>query len=172
MKDERTVMKSGMWLIVAIGALLVCAPAFANTTAALTVQGTVPGVLDISVTADTIGANLDLSANGTFVVASVTERSNKRAGYTVTLSSQNAAISASGMPVLKGSDVTNTDSVPYALTYGTVPVALTGGSAIISDVSTKTPAAGISKPLGISYVGQFLFEDTYTDTLTFTIAAK
>lgn len=165
-------MKRGKWLIVAIAALLACSPVFANTTATLIIQGTVPGVLDISVAADSVSRSLDLSANGTFTIASVTERSNKRAGYTVTLTSENAAASASGMPVLKSSDATNTDSVPYMLTYGAATVALSGGSAVISDAATKTPAAGISKPLGISYVGQFLFEDTYSDTLTFTIAAK
>jgi hypothetical protein len=152
--------------------LLACSPAFANTSGTLVLQGTVPGILDISVSAASISAALDLSVTSSFVVASVTERSNKKAGYTVSLSSQNATSTGSGGPFLKGSDATNTDVLNYALAYNGDPVVLSAGSAIISDVSTKTPAAGSVKPLQISYAGDFLFEDTYSDTLTFTITAK
>jgi hypothetical protein len=164
--------QGGKLLTVALFVLLACSPVFANTSGTLVLQGTVPGILDISVAASSISASLDLSATSQFVVASVTERSNKRAGYTVTVSSQNATGAASGIPFLKGGDAANTDVLEYALAYGGVPVSLSGGSAIISDVSTKTPAAGTVKPLQISYNGEFLFEDTYSDTLTFTIAAK
>jgi hypothetical protein len=172
MKNHSLIRTKGAWLVVAFAALLACPLAFANTSATLLLEGTVPGILDISVMASPLSSNLDLSTNAAFIVASVTERSNKRAGYTVTLSSANAAAEGASIPFLKGSLADNPDRLSYSLTYNTAPVALSGGSAIISDVSTKTPSSGSVKPLGISYVGEFLYEDTYSDTLTFTIAAK
>lgn len=171
--EKQTLLRfRGKWLFAAVIAVLLCSPAFANTSATLILEGTVPGILDISVAAAAVSANLDLGSNASFVVASVTERSNKRAGYTVTLSSENAVGAGSDVPFLKGQEVTNTDTLEYSLTYAGIPVELSAGSAIITDVSTKTPSSGSVKPLGISYVGDFLYEDVYSDTLTFTIAAK
>ncbi len=164
--------KGGRVLTVALFVLLACAPAFANTSGTLVLQGTVPGILDISVAASSVSASLDLGVTSDFVVASVTERSNKKAGYTVSLASANASGDMSNVPFLKGSDPTNPDVLHYALVYDGVPVVLSSGTAMISDVSTKTPAAGSVKPLRIAYNGEFLFEDVYSDTLTFTIAAK
>ena len=160
-------------LAVSAAILLAAIPSFAATTGTLTLTGTVPAVLDISVTAQPAASTLDLSATISGVsVASVTERSNRKPGYTVTLHSVNAG---SGTTFLfKSADVTNTDSLAYTLTYGGSPVTLVSGSALITDATAKTPAAGVTKDLQISYNGaaSFLNQDSYSDTLTFTITAK
>ena len=68
----------------------------------------------------------------------------------------------------------NLDTLAYTLAYNGAAVNLVAGSALITDASAKTAAAGVVKGLAISYSGaaSYLNEDTYADTLTFTIAAK
>ncbi|KGE70958.1 hypothetical protein [Spirochaeta lutea] len=151
--------------------LLVSGAAFAQTTGNLLLQGTVPGILEITVTAEDGADNLDLlTAVDNLAVATVVERSNKRAGYTVTLSSANA----SGSQAYFAGSAGNTDTLDYTISYGGEPVTLSSGTALISDISTKTSASGDAKTLAISYdgTGVFLAEDTYQDTLTLDIAAK
>lgn len=141
----------------------------AATEGTLLLQGTVPAVLEITVTPES-GVNdaLDLSADITDLkVATVLERSNKKAGYTVTLSSANNG-------VFQNTDTTYDYSLDYTLAYDGSEIDLSSGSAEITNESVKTTGAGTSKNVTISYNGEadFPYEGTYTDTLTFTIAAK
>lgn len=151
------------------------AAASAATTGTLTLQGSVPEILEISVNADPNASDLDLTIDASNVkVATVVEKSNKTAGYTVTLESQNAAAANvdTGLLALDSTDVDY--SLSYEITYGGNAVTLSNGSAVISDVSTKTAGTGNANDVAISYNGasEFPYEGSYSDTLTFTIAAK
>jgi len=161
-----------------LGAVVVLA-AFLMMTAAtsgtISLSGSEPGILEISVTSDPQAANLPL--NTTVVdlkVGTVTERSNKKAGYSVTLGSASALASGSAGPSFRSSETT--DFLPYSLKYGGKAVAFSsGGSAsVVSNVSAKTSAAGVVNVVSVSFdgAGAFLDEAVYTDTLTFTIIAK
>lgn len=159
-----------------IGMVLLGGSVFAATTGSLTVQGTVPAVLDITVTATAAANTLDLTTDvADLAVATVVERSNKKAGYTVTLQSANGVTSSLSTGRFKSADVANGDYLDYSLKYGGSSVTFTNGIATITDSSTKTTGTGASKNLTISYTGAsgvLLYEDTYLDTLTFTIIAK
>jgi len=160
---------------VLIGFFLILSAAGAATSGTLNLQGSVPGILDITVTPEAGSGSLDLSIDAAGVkVASVTERSNKKAGYTVTLESANAAAAGGSVPFFENIDPEIADVLNYQISYGDTLLTLTGGSATISDVVEKTSGAGNTKDVFIDYNGatDFPYEGTYTDTLTFTITAK
>jgi len=87
--------------------------------------------------------------------------------------STNAA-GQNGNPFFKSADVANADTLYYSVKYGGAAVTLTGGSALVTNANGRTAAGGANKNVQISFTGstQFLNEDSYADTLTFTIAAK
>ena len=146
--------------------------AFSVTTGNLVISGTVPQILDIQVLAAAGSTSLDLTKNVPDQhIGDIVERSNVTAGYTVTISSANAA---TGTPHFKGVNPSNTDTLDYTLKYNGSPINFTGGSALISDVNSKTATIGSTKSINLSYDGtsNFLNADSYSDTLTFTIAAK
>ena len=148
--------------------------AFAATTGTLTLSGSVPSILEIAVNPSG-NTGLDLGVDASNVkVATVVERSNKKAGYTVTLESANAVTQSSDTGVFTNDDPEVNSSLDYTISYGGDNVTFTNGSAIISDVSEKTTGSGASNEVAISYNGatDFPYEGNYSDTLTFTIAAK
>ena len=159
-----------------LAALLALAlPSFAATTGTLTLSGAVPGILEILVTPTAAASALDLTADvAALSVASVNERSNRKAVYPVSLSSANALAAGAAQAFLKSADGLNLDTLAYTLSYNGVAVNLVAGIAQVSDESAKTPAAGTDKQLTISYsaAASFLNADAYADTLTFTIVAK
>ena len=161
------------WIVAAVAMLAVALPGFSATTGTLVLQGTVPGILEISVAALPAASSLALETTQTnLAVANVTERSNRKAGYTVSLQSANAGSGSSFF--FKSADAANTDTLDYTLTYDGSPVSLVAGTALITDASAKTPSAGVVKSLAVSFAGAaaYLNEDAYADTLTFTITAK
>jgi hypothetical protein len=166
---SNTIMKVGSLLALA---LALAASAFAATTGTISISGSVGGVCDVAVTQPAGNNSLAITTKVTnLTIATFVEKCNKASGYTLTLSSANNS-------VLKGSIPANIDTLPYSLVYGTsvataAAVSLAAGSAVITDASAKTPSLGITKILAISFDGtSFLNEDSYSDTLTFTIAAK
>jgi hypothetical protein len=166
-------MNKMKWIVAVVALLVAAFPGFSATTGTLVLQGTVPGILEITVAPQPAASALDLTSNQTnLLAANVTERSNRKAGYTVTLQSANAG--AGNAFFFKSADPLNLDTLAYTLSYDGAPVALAAGTALISDASAKTPAAGAVKGLAISYSGaaSYLNEDAYADTLTFTITAK
>jgi hypothetical protein len=171
----KTTNKANLIVLTAILALFAAPALSAATSGTLVLQGSVPGILEITVNAVAGASALDLSANAADVlVASVVERSNKKAGYTVSLESANAVAAAGSSATFKSTDPTNADTLAYTISYGAAPVSLVAGLALVSDVSTKTAGTGTSREVRISYsgAGSFLFEGSYRDTLTFTITAK
>jgi hypothetical protein len=162
---KRAAVVMGLTLILVCMAL----PALAADVGTITVQGTVAVNERITVTPVTGYDSLDLTVNtgatGTHV-ATVNERCNSRNGYTVTLASTHSG-------VLQGTGG-NTDTLSYTVTYDTTQFDLSTGTKTVTDANSRTIGAGVNKELNIVYDGAsvYLNADTYSDTLTFTLAAK
>ena len=153
--------------------------AFAADNGSVTIQGTVEAVNEIVVTTQSGYDALDLSAGATDqTIAVVNEKNNDPDGYTVTLVSANAAAAASAQARLKGAEAANGTEINYSIKYGTTvaeqEITLDAdGSKVITSVSAATDAAGVDKNLMITFSGlAWRNADTYSDTLTLTIASK
>jgi hypothetical protein len=147
-------------LLIGCLAILVAIKSFAATTATLQLKGSVPSILEVSVSPETVATSLPLETTQTSTkVGTVTERSNSKTGYKVTVSSTNQ-----GKLVL---DATN--FVPYTLTYNGNAVNLAGQT--FSYVFTSS--APVQRDVMISYTGnEELATGDYVDTVTFTIAVN
>ncbi|TVR59334.1 MAG: hypothetical protein EA426_07320 [Spirochaetaceae bacterium] len=166
-------IKKTFYTVIAL--MFVAGIAAAQTTGTLLLRGTVPAILEVTVTPEPAANSLDLSIDVTDLhVATVNERSNNLGGYTITLSSANAAAEGTSDGVFLSADVDNDDALQYSITYDGDAVVFGGGSAIVADVNGRTSALGNSRDVRISYTGsaEFMYADEYEDTLTFTIAAK
>jgi hypothetical protein len=152
---------------------------YAATTGSISLSGTQPAILSITATANAAATSLAVNTNVTnLLVGTVVEQSNDSAGYTVTLTSANAATAQGTSAFLKSTKAGNADTLPYTLQYGTTTpvtvVFLSTGVATVSNVTAKTGSAGTSNNLTLSFSGLTanLAQDVYVDTLTFTIIAK
>ena len=144
---------------------------FAQATATLTISGTVAPINTITIASQSGYNALDL-VNGAVakLVGIATETSNDKLGYKVTLSSLNAGATAQAL--LKGAIVGNTDTVNYSILYNGTAVTLAAGSATVTSVAAHTGAAGVTKNIAVTFAGGWLTADTYSDTLTLTIAGN
>jgi hypothetical protein len=176
MKNTKIGNWSGLVAIVTAGVVLSGAPAFAADNGNIVIQGTVAPVNEIVVTPVSGYNTLDLTAGGTDVqVATVNEKNNDPDGYTVTLVSANAAETAQAF--LAGADGDNAQVVNYSMKYGVAEaeaaVTLVAGSAVVTSTSAASIEAGAAKSLLITFAGSsWKNADTYSDTITLTIAAK
>lgn len=147
------------------------------TTGNLALTGTVAANTAITLSVNTYTLTLDNDTTVTDLqIATSTERSNNRIGYTVTISSSHG-VNGSDSLYLAGDTVGNTDTIPYALKYNDVIADFTTGSvantAKVTDANART-GGNLVKTIKVSYTipDGLLNADTYSDTLTFTIAAK
>lgn len=171
-------------LMVATAGFAFATPAFQGSDSdTLNIGGNVPQRVDIRITpVDSEALDLE-SVVSDRLIATVVERSNVRAGYTVSVESQNGF-------TLKGqADEGGTfDRLGYALNYGGEAVTNPGNSFATDtvasgshtftgrDARTATPGLhdGNEKELKISYdaLNVNLYDGDYSDTLTFTIVAE
>jgi hypothetical protein len=154
-----------------IGSVLAMASAgFAQASATLTVSGTVAPINTITIASQSGYNALDLVNGATGkLVGIATETSNDKLGYKVTLASANAG--ATAQAVLKGTGG-NTDFVNYSILYNGTAVTLAAGSATVTSATARTVAAGVTKNIAVTFAGGWLAADTYSDTLTLTIAGN
>lgn len=150
--------------LLALALTLTSASALAATTATLLLKGVVPAVLSISVTAESVAANLPLNTtqNNT-KIATVNEKSNAANGYKVTISSQNQ-----GKLVRSGGN----QQFPYTLNYNNQTINLSSQAVLNNSGNTAT---SVNRDLKISYTGQSeesMVAGDYVDTITFSIAAN
>lgn len=144
---------------------------FAQSTATLTISGTVAPINSITIASQTGYNALDLVNGATAqVVGIATEKSNDKLGYKVTLSSANAGATAQAF--LKGALSGNTDTVNYSIQYNGTAVTLASGSAVVTTVAARTGSSGVTKNIAVTFAGNWLTADTYSDTLTLTIAGN
>jgi ABC-type sulfate transport system substrate-binding protein len=143
---------------------------FGQSSASLTVSGTVAAINTITIASQAGYNALDLVNGETAkLVGIATERSNDKLGYRVTLSSANAG--STSQAFLAGTGV-NTDVVNYSISYDGSAVTLSSGSAIVTSATGRTGTAGVTKNLNITFAGGWLAADTYSDTITLTIAGN
>ena len=149
--------------------------ASAATTGSIVLSGTVTSILSITVTSSGAGSGLDLTTDQSNVnVGTVVEYSNLVVGYTVKITSANAKAAGVNDARFEGADGANPDTLDYTVSYGGVPVTFSAGVATVTDSTGKTPLAGSSNDVLISFSGSGanLRADSYGDTLTFDIASK
>ena len=160
------------YILLTIATLGLVGASLADTTATLTIQGTVSSVTSISITPQNNYNDLDVSSGETDkVVGIATEKCNSRLGYTVTLSSLNAGTGSQAF--LKAVTAGNSDVINYSITYNGTIVSLVSGSSEVTNVSSRTAASGVTKDIAVTIAGsQWANTDTYTDTLTLDISAK
>jgi hypothetical protein len=168
--ELKKIMKK--YLLLAAASLSLVNLSLADTTATLTIQGTVNNVTSIVIAPQNNYNDLNVSTGETDKVVGVaTERCNSRLGYTVALSSLNAGTGTQAF--LKAITAGNTDVINYSLKYNGTIVPLVAGSAVVTDVSSRTPNAGLDKNISVTVAGaQWSNTDTYRDTLTVEITAK
>lgn len=148
-----------------ITSLLFSAGLLASTTGTLVLNGIVPQIVSITVTPEPIAANLplDVTQNQT-KVATVNEISNSNTGYSVSISSGNQG-------ALVHESVSSSQIV-YSLRYDGNSVDLSSGQTFTYSASASVD---VNRDVDISYTGvdhSLLIQGSYTDTVTFTIAAN
>ena len=170
---------SGIAAVVAVGLVLNVTPAFADDSGNVVIQGTVAPMNQIVVTPVAGDNALDMTASATDKqVATVNEKNNDPDGYTVTLVSANALAASSSQARLTGADSDNSQVFNYSMKYGSAgseaAVTLDGtGSATVTSTSAASIEAGAEKSLLVTFSGSsWKNADTYSDTITLTIAAK
>jgi hypothetical protein len=167
-------LKSKKVVLGVLTGLLLALGLHAATTGTLTLSGSQPAILQITVTANAAAGTLTVnSAVVDLLVGTIVEQSNDTAGYTVTLSSANGKAGSATTATLKGTP--GGDLLPYSIKYGGVAVVFHNGEdVVVSNVSSKTVAAGSTKTVTISFDGTNanLGQAVYTDSLTFAIIAK
>ena len=142
---------------------------FGQQTASLTLSGTVNRTVAVTVTPQNNYNSLDL-VNGEVekTVAIINERSNDKAGYTVTLTSIGAASTSQAQlrPVTSG----NPNTIPYTLKYGGANVSLIQGTATLTTAGGRTSSTGANNLLAVTIPSSGgVNADTYADTLRLTI---
>lgn len=135
---------------------------FSATSTTLQLRGSVPAVVSISVTADSIATSLplDLTQSNTRV-ARVTEKTNATNGYKVTVESVNK-----GKLVRSG----GSEQFSYGLFYNGVTLNLVNPTPINYSSSLRGEQI---RDVNISYTGiptEAMIVGDYIDTVTFSIA--
>lgn len=138
--------------------------AISATSDTLLLKGNVPSRVSIAVDAELLASSLplDISQNDS-KVATVTEKSNSKNGYKVTISSANGG-------VLVHED--GVETFDYVLSYDGSSLDLS--SPVVQD-NPAAAAVNVNKIVGITYTGideELMVEGDYTDTITFSIAAN
>lgn len=137
-----------------------------STVGSITIQGTVPNVVTISIVPQAGYNTLDLSqVVADLHVADVRELSNTTTGYKVTLASANAGQLKNG----------NKSALTYTAKYNGTPVTLSGTPVVVTNTSSSSSLVNILKQFVISYSGaasDAMLAGSYSDTLTFTITSN
>ena len=132
----------------------------------ITLSGTVAQSCNLTITSSGSYNSLTLtSAQSNVTVGTAGENCNDGKGYKVTIGTKNGT--TSGM--LKGTSYNQT--LAFGLNYGSSTTLTFAGS---TATATNTNAAGFTTyTIGVTYAaGTQLTADTYTDTLTFTMATN
>ena len=158
-------------LLIVASVLTIATASYAQAAATLTISGTVAPVNTITIASQPGYNALDLVNGATAkIVGIATETSNDNLGYKVTLASANAGATAQAF--LKGSLTGNADVVNYSILYGGTSVTLANGSATVTSATGRTVKTGVAKNIAVTYSGSWLTADTYSDTLTLSIAGN
>lgn len=137
----------------------------AGTVANLNLKGTIPEITEISISPEVNATSLPLgTTQNNTKIATITERSNNLAGYTISITSQNL-----GKLVRDGNTFVN-----YSITYDNQAVDLStiNGSSFNNNFTNAAPK---NKDIKISYTGvdeSNMAAGDYVDSVTFTITGN
>src|SRR4051794_34678244 len=143
-------------------------PDDAGGSGTIALSGIRGAICSITVNGGSSASVGNLNVGGTVTdqtVATVLETCNYGSGYDVTISTLNGTSSG---PQLRGAS--SAELLDYTVKYGGGGLAFVNKSATVS-YSSATTSAGSARPLQISFGAKDLAADTYSDTLTLTIAA-
>ncbi|MFJ6023063.1 hypothetical protein ACIQC9_00525 [Brevundimonas sp. NPDC092305] len=156
-------MTAAKRFIVAAALSALAAPAYAQSSDSMTVNGVVPAICTIATTGDAV-VNL---ASGSQAVGGVTIQCNDPQGFTTTVGSAN------------GSALVNTEAPGsfYAYTmnsspWGGVRFGVPVNSSEIGGASAYVTPQFISLDISVGAVTGPAFAGSYTDLVTFTISAN
>lgn len=153
-------------LVTSIFLFVISSSAFSATTGTLLIQSIIPRRVSILVAPVAVASSLDLTTTQTNLkVAAVTERSNSRTGYKVTIKSAN-------LGKLKREDGAEVFSYTMKLDGSTVGLSSAAGT---SFNRSQTSPVTVNRNITISYTGkavETMIEGTYSDTVTLDIAAN
>lgn len=139
---------------------------YAALTGSITISGSISAATAIVVSTVAGYNSLDLTTTATDQnVATVREINNTAAGYSVTLTSANAGKLKNG----------SLGQVTYTAKYNGSAVTLAASPQTVTTQGSQSAVVNVVKNFAISYTGtaaQDLMVGTYSDTLTFTIAAN
>jgi len=157
MKTRASVLVASLTLLSTVG--------FSATSGNITISGNVAAATAIVVTSVSGYNALDLSTTAADqAVANVREINNTLNGYTVTLASANSGQLKNG----------TLGAVTYTAKYNGTSATLSSTPVTVTTSPASTSVINVVKSFAISYTGQpaqDLMVGTYSDTLTFTIAA-
>jgi hypothetical protein len=155
------------WLL-ALSATL----AYGATVANLTLTGTVPLSLNISVAPRPAASNLDLTVTQPALrVADVTVVTNNAAGYQVTVRSGNVANGDCTTPCFYST--TTTDSLGFTFYRDGVPIGFTGDTGTFVQTAGASGIGGEAYAADVSYDGAATLlgaATNYGEALTFTVS--
>lgn len=157
-------------LLVTLGVLLaVAVPALAATTATITLVGSVPLTLNLSVVETGNGSGLDLSVSTNVKLATVVATTNNPAGLSVSARSTNVTTAACTTPCLYSN--TTGEFLSYSLVRDTTTLTFTGDTATYA---SSTSRGASNTELFISFVGNPLLAagTDYGDNIVFTVSAN
>lgn len=173
------ILASGLAAIVAGAGGILWLSQPSESATQITLTGTVAQNCTIDVTADANASSLNLTAAGSqhVQIGTILQNCNKKAGYTVTVTSANCATGTAGAKVIGA--LASPENLAYSVS-ATNPS--TGGStnptgllatvctAQVARTVTNAKISGETSTVFADYTGNTaLAADTYTDTLTFTM---
>ncbi len=135
---------------------------FAATSATLQLKGNIAAKMSIEIDNPVVDDLNLVDGMDDEVIAVVTEKSNRKAGYKVNISSLNGGVLKNG----------TLDSIAYDLTYAGV---LVGASLEVPYADQQALGNGTDRNVAITILPQVEEEKVsgnYTDTVTFTISAN
>ena len=159
-----------VWIIILFASLSL---SFAGNSAVLHLNACVPNHVAISIVSTPFASKINILQDPQDeLLGTVIEMSNSLDGYLVYVSSDNATAELSSMALLKqGEDLT----IPYYITYGGAPVEFSNGAAKVTD-HIGLPDSGLTaeKEVRLVFIDSSgnIAPGSYSDTLTFTIAAR
>lgn len=167
--------------LLALGAAFAPSLASAQQTGSIGLAGSIGQNCTISVTSTSEAATLDLSTSQRVRVGAIVQNCNKKAGYRITVDSDNCATGTAGAKLIgTGSSPENlrysgefnnpTTGSSQAVVTGLLSTACTGDTFILGRSVTNAKITDETSNVYVNYTGDpALGADTYSDVLRITM---
>ncbi|HEY3920369.1 MAG TPA: hypothetical protein VGL83_21460 [Stellaceae bacterium] len=140
-----------------------------NNNVSIPLSGTVPVTCTVANNSSgTTTTFSDMTQGASNVlIGTITETCNGRSGYKVTLTEQNFS---ANQPSFKGSS--SGSVIPYTLSYNGSTVNFPNSTATLTNSGSQTGTNGVAKALNLSFSAGAYTADSYSDTITITMASN